>query len=207
MKLLGKNIYFIRHAEAMHNVLEQKYNGDFSKCNVYDPTLSIQGEKQTQYTIKKLKKQNIKFDSVFVSPLTRTIQTYFLVKDYINKDAKVIITDFVKEILSYGDKNKGKQLSLLKSEYKDHNFNFDYMTKEYWWFDLGMQKKDELESIEKFRIRLFIFLLWLTFREEKNILIISHSHVFVAMQDDGIVNADIVKMINIVLLEKIFDSL
>jgi broad specificity phosphatase PhoE len=202
-RIIGKNIYFIRHAEAMHNVLEQKYNGDFSKCNVYDPVLSEQGKKQTQLTIDKLKKENIKFDTVFVSPLTRTIQTYFLIKDYINKDAQVIITDFAKEIVSYCDKNKGKKLSLLKSEYKDYNFNFDYMTKEYWWFDLGKQKDGEYENDLLFGSRLRIFMLWLFFRPEKNILIISHSHVFAELQDYGIYNADLAKMDNHILSKKI----
>ena len=42
-KLNSKNIYFIRHAEALHNVLEAKYPGDFSKCNVYDPELTEKG--------------------------------------------------------------------------------------------------------------------------------------------------------------------
>jgi broad specificity phosphatase PhoE len=205
-RIIEKNIYFIRHAEAMHNVLEQKYDGDFSKCNVYDPVLSEQGKRQTQFTIGKLKKENIKFDTVFVSPLTRTIQTYFLIKDYINKDAQVIITDFAKEIVSCCDKNKGKKLSLLKSEYKDYNFNFDYMTKEYWWFDLGEEKKDELESNLKFRLRLVLLILWLIFRKEQNMLIISHSHCFAKLQDIGIYNADMVKMNNKTLLEKVLES-
>ncbi len=206
-RIIEKNIYFIRHAEAMHNVLEQKYKGDFSKCNVYDPVLSERGKEQTLFTMEKLINENIKFDTVFVSPLTRTIQTYFLVKDDINKDAQVVITDFAREVLSYCDKNKGKKLSLLKSEYKNNNFNFDYMTKEYWWFDLGEQKKDELESLLKFRLRLALFILWLIFRKDKNMLIISHSHVFANMQNKGIYNADMVKMSNKVLLNKVLETL
>ena len=205
-RIIEKNIYFIRHAEAMHNVLEQKYNGDFSKCNVYDPALSEQGKRQARLTIEKLKKENIKFDTVFVSPLTRTIETYFLIKDYINKEAQVVITDFAKEVLSYCDKNKGKKLSLLKSEYKDCNFNFDYMTKEYWWFDFGEEKKDELESNLKFGLRLTLFILWLIFRKDKNMLVISHSNVFANLQDTGIYNADMVKMNNKILLQKVMES-
>ena len=65
----------------MHNELESKYNGDFSKCNVYDPELTTKGMEETKMTISKLEKEKIDFDSVFVSPLKRTIQTYFLVKD------------------------------------------------------------------------------------------------------------------------------
>jgi len=206
-RLSEKKIYFIRHAEAMHNVLEKKYYGDFSKCNVIDPELTKKGIKQTNKTIDKLKKDPIDFDSVFVSPLTRTIQTYFLVKDSLNKNTQVYITDFVREVLSYCDKNKGKELSLLKEKYKDYNINFDYMTKEYWWFDLGEKKDDELEDDLNFSYRLRIFILWLIFRPEKNFLIISHSHVFFQLQDDGIYNADLVKMDNGILLFKIFNLL
>ena len=37
-KLLNKKIYFIRHAEAEHNVLEAKYR-DIRKSDVYDSKL------------------------------------------------------------------------------------------------------------------------------------------------------------------------
>ncbi len=187
----------------MHNELESKYNGDFSKCNVYDPELTTKGMEQTKMTISKIEKEKIDFDSVFVSPLKRTIQTYFLVKDFLNKNAKVYVTDFAREVLSYCDKNKGMTLSSLKEQYEKNNLNFEYMTKEYWWFDLGKQKKDEFEKDKLFSLRLRIFILWLFFRPEKNILIISHSHVFCELQDDGIINADFVRMNNNTLIAKI----
>ena len=142
----------------MHNELESKYNGDFSKCNVYDPELTTKGMEQTKMTISKIEKEKIDFDSVFVSPLKRTIQTYFLVKDYLNKNAKVYVTDFAREVLSYCDKNKGMTLSSLKEQYEKNNLNFEYLTKEYWWFDLGKQKKDEFEKDKLFSLRLRIFI-------------------------------------------------
>lgn len=203
-KLQEKNIYFIRHAEAEHNVLEHKYKGDFSKCNVYDPKLTENGIKQTNYTIEKLKKEKIHFDSVFISPLTRTIQTYFLVKNYLNKDAHAYATDFAKEVLSLCDKNKGKKLSDLKIELKNENINLEYITKEFWWFDLGKFKDGELEGNVNFSLRLRIFIFWLIFRPEKNILIISHSHVFNNLQDRGIYNADLAKMDNKILFQKVY---
>ena len=202
-KLIKKNIYFIRHAEAVHNELEKKYKGDFSKCNVYDPELTLKGIKQTKFTIEKLKKNKINFDIIYISPLTRAIQTYFLIKNQLNDDAKIIITDFIKEVISFCDKNKGKKLTELKKNYKGAKFNFDYMTKEFWWFNLGKNKKNEFEGLNRFILRLYIFILWIIFREENNILIISHSHVFKNLQDIGIFNADMVKMDNKILFKKI----
>lgn len=206
-RLLEKNIYFIRHAEAKHNVLEKKYKGDFDKCNIYDPELTRNGISQTKTTSEKIKNEKIICDSVFVSPLSRTIQTYYLVKELFNKDTQVIITDFVREVLSSYDKNKGVKLSTLKDKLKEENFNFEYITKEYWWFDFGELKTNESEGKLRFHLRLKLFILWLIFRPEKNMIIISHSHVFSALQNKGIRNADFVKMNNKVLLEKINELL
>ena len=195
--LSQKNIYFIRHAESEHNVLERQYMkrlNDFDKVNVYDPKLSPDGIKQTNELKEKIKEKKIHFDSVFISPLSRAMQTYFLIEDAINNDADIIVTDFVREVLSmFLDKNKGKELSKLKEENKNKKLNFDFMTKEFWWFDKGENIDSESEDDEEFSLRLKLFLLWITFRPDKNILIISHSHVFIEIQESyGIYNADMV---------------
>ena len=195
--LSQKNIYFIRHAESEHNVLERQYMKrliEFDKINVYDPKLSPDGIKQTNELKEKIKEKKIHFDSVFISPLSRAMQTYFLIEDAINNDADIIVTDFVREVLSmFLDKNKGKELSKLKEENKNKKLNFEFMTKEYWWFNKGENIDSESEDDEEFSLRLKLFLLWITFRPDKNILIISHSHVFIEIQESyGIYNADMV---------------
>ena len=204
--LSQKNIYFIRHAQSEHNVLESKYSfSEFEKWNIHDPKLSEQGIKQTDFIRKKLQEKKIHFDSVFISPLTRAIQTYFLIEKDLNEDAEIIITDFAREVVSLQlDKNKGKILSQLKEENKNTKLDFSFMTKEYWWFDLGQKKEDESEGKDRFCLRLKLFILWLAFRPDENMLIISHSHVFINMQDSyGIYNADMVRMNNKDLMDKI----
>ena len=204
-----KNIYFIRHAQSEHNVLEHKYAHEgfqaLDKWNIRDPKLTEKGIEETKDTIKKLKQLNVHFDSVFVSPLRRAVQTYCLIEKELNDDAKIIITDFIREVLSYKlDKNKGTKLSQLKEEYKNTKLNFEFMTKEYWWFDLGQDIEGKSEGYERFLIRLYIFILWLIFRPDNNILIISHSHVFIEIQESmGIYNADIVKLNNEDLLNRV----
>ena len=204
-----KNIYFIRHAQSEHNVLEHKYAHEgfqaLDKWNIRDPKLTEKGIEETKDTIKKLKQLNVHFDSVFVSPLRRAVQTYCLIEKELNDDAQIIITDFIREVLSYQlDKNKGTKLSQLKEEYKNTKLNFEFMTKEYWWFDLGQDIEGKSEGYERFLIRLYIFILWLIFRPDNNILIISHSHVFIEIQESmGIYNADIVKLNNEDLLNRV----
>ena len=56
-RLSKKNIYFLRHAEAQHNVLEILYKGDFNKCNVYDPGITEAGTYKTKLTLEKYKKE------------------------------------------------------------------------------------------------------------------------------------------------------
>ena len=204
--LSEKNIYFIRHAESEHNVLESKYSQyELDKWNIHDPKLTQRGIEQTNHIKKKLQEKKIHFGSIFVSPLTRAVQTYFLIEKDLNADAKIIITDFAREVVSQRlDKNKGKELTKLKEENKNSKLDFEFMTKEFWWFDLGKKKDDESEGKERFTLRLKLFALWLAFRPEENILIISHSHVFVNMQDSyGIYNADMVRMNNKDLLDNI----
>ena len=147
-KLSKKNIYYIRHAESEHNVLESKYSYiEFEKWNIYDPKLSPNGIEQMNYIKTKLKGNPIHFDSLFISPLTRAMQTYELIAKEINDDAEIIVTDFVREVYCKKfDKNKGKELSKLKEENKNKKFNFEYMTKEYWWLDTG-EKNDDAEII------------------------------------------------------------
>ena len=194
-KLSKKNIYYIRHAESEHNVLEKKYHSfkDYDKWNIYDPKLSPNGIEQTNNIKQKLKENKIHFGSVFISPLTRAMQTYELISDEINDDAEIIVTDFAREINCNGlDKNKGKELSKLKKEnINNKKLNFNFMTKQYWWNDTGEKNDDESEDMDLFILRLQLFILWITFRHDENILIISHSNVFVNMQDSyGIYNAD-----------------
>ena len=145
-----KHIYFIRHAEAEHNVLENLYYDNPKLCDVYDSKLTEEGEIQTKETLKKLIKSKVNFDLVFISPLTRTIQTFILLKDYFkDTKTKIIITDMVKELVSYCNKNKGMKLTDLKKFLKENNLDFDinYITKEFWWFDDEKIKKMNMKVI------------------------------------------------------------
>jgi broad specificity phosphatase PhoE len=66
-----KNIYLIRHAESMCNVLHSQYFQNDK--DIINPELSPEGINQATELGKKLSK--IKFDLVIVSPLRRTKET------------------------------------------------------------------------------------------------------------------------------------
>jgi broad specificity phosphatase PhoE len=65
-----KTIYYIRHFEALHNVLPYNYA-------LVDPVLSPLGQSQAAGTIEALK-DIPSIDLIVCSPLTRTLQTYLL---------------------------------------------------------------------------------------------------------------------------------
>ncbi|VVU95043.1 Histidine phosphatase superfamily (branch 1) [seawater metagenome] len=62
---MTKKIYLIRHAEGYHNVNENYH--------LFNPELTPKGHQQILEKKEGLKK--IKFNKIFVSPLTRTLQT------------------------------------------------------------------------------------------------------------------------------------
>ena len=62
-------------------------------------------------------------------------------------------------------------------------------------FDDGKDKENEYEG-DNFSLRLKLFILWVCFRKENNILIISHSHVHSQIQGKGIYNADFKQLDN-----------
>ena len=176
--LKEKKIYFLRHAQAEHNVKK-----GLNSIRIYDSSLTEEGKNQTEKILLLLKELDISFDLIFISPLKRALQTFYCIEKYFtNKNDKVeyICTDLIREALTNKDKNKGMNLQKLK-EYIDSNninMNLNFITKDFWWIDSGkFVENPEPELRKLFKIRIRIFLLWIIFRFEKNILLISHSKV------------------------------
>jgi hypothetical protein len=72
-------------------------------------------------------------------------------------------------------------LNELKEIYKfNAEFDFKFFIKNYWWVDFDDENyhpEYELESVENFDSRLFIFLIFLCTLDQKSILIVSHSKI------------------------------
>lgn len=197
-----KKIYYIRHAQAEHNAYKKMQvnngiNKDQTRSKSFnDPILTELGISQTQTIMNTLSKIGIDFEVVFVSPLKRAIQTMTNIQNiFKEKQTKKIMTDLIREALTLSNKNIG----MSKDEMKKHYFDIDisYISKNMWWFDTEEEElkgiyQHEAENLELFKLRVVLFLLWIVFRKEKNILIISHSKVFKAIMKKKIANADVV---------------
>ena len=130
-----------------------------------------------------LRELDITFDIIYISPLKRALQTFYYIEKYFkskNNKSEYFMTDLIREALTDRDKNKGMNLKQLKEFilYNKINVNINFITKEFWWVDSGnFEENPEPEIRKLFKMRIRIFLLWIIFRFEKNILLISHSKV------------------------------
>jgi len=187
-----KKLYFLRHAQSSHNIIKDKEK----KKLIYDPGLTKEGIKQIKDSIFYLNSYNVKFESIFISPLRRSFETFLCIKESLfnnNNEIKIIMTDFLREILNENNINKGKSLNNLKKIINENNLekevNLNFITKEFWWFDLDNENDNNnnnnnencfetFENGKLFALRILIFLLWVTFRKENEILILSHSKIY-----------------------------
>ena len=156
---MNKEIYLIRHGQSEANIAL-----DLDKPNFYyDAKLTSLGKKQAQDTQKKL--NNIDFDLLLCSPLTRALQTFSLI--FPNLSSEAVILPFVREH-SLCSSEVGRQPSILSKEFPDFKFN---NLKNYWWNNnINIdEKKIIFESMEDLDKRVLIFKKWIQKRPEKRI--------------------------------------
>ena len=106
-----KKIYLIRHAESEANIAMDLDNPTY----YYDARITKRGEGQALKTNKKL--ENIKFDTYICSPLTRTLQTFFII---FPKEVP-IIQPLIREH-SVHSSEVGRQPDILKKEFPLFDF-------------------------------------------------------------------------------------
>ena len=161
---MTKKIYLIRHAQSEANAASDL---DISKF-YYDARLTVLGKKQALKTQKKL--ENINFDLMLCSPLTRTLQTFSII--FPKPIANTKILSFVREHLDHSC-DVGRQPSVLQKEYP--NFDFKEL-KKFWWnnnipIDENVINYESIDDLDK---RVNQFKIWIANRPEKNIALVSH---------------------------------
>mgnify|MGYP001213687848 CR=1 FL=1 len=161
-----KKIYCIRHGLALHNVLFKVIGNHAYSEKYIDTPLVDEGICQAERLGLKWKEKN-NIQIVFVSPLTRTIETAL----NIFKDIKVKIVA-VEEIIEFSQGkeycNLRKNKSVLKEKYPMIDFSLIEETPKYW-------NTERRETLEELNFRDGIFKKILCERNEKKIAIVSHS--------------------------------
>ena len=164
-----KNIYCIRHGLALHNVLGQEIGSKayfLEKC--FDAPLVDKGILQAQELGKKWDNLD-KIQKVFVSPLTRTLQTAEnIFKDKIG--LTIIAFDGIKEFPQGMETcNKRRERKELESNFKRIDFSeLDSDTDQMW-------REDRFETIEELEQRIEDFKNLLKKLDDENVAVVSHS--------------------------------
>ena len=164
-----KNIYCIRHGLALHNVLGQEIGSKayfLEKC--FDAPLVDKGILQAKELRKKWDNLD-KIQKVFVSPLTRTLQTAEnIFKDKIG--LKIIALDGIKEFPQGMETcNKRREKKELEMNFKNIDFSeLDSDTDQMW-------REDRFETIEELEQRIEDFKNLLKKLDDENVAVVSHS--------------------------------
>ena len=121
-----KNVYFLRHGRAEHN--QWHIDNQEEECQIIDPNLVDHGVLQAKKNQSVINSLDIKL--VFVSPLSRALNTAILATEHLKEKPKIIVTSQLREIYK-GNTDMGTKKSILKDKYSDYNhICFDHIHKD-----------------------------------------------------------------------------
>lgn len=160
-----QKIWCIRHGTALHNILYDKIGIEAYISKKYTDTHLVEKGHEESIELGNTWNEKKNIDIVFVSPLTRTIQTAENI--FRGKDIKMVAIDEILEYPQGGEYcNKRKNSSELQKVYKNIDFSLIPETSKYW---------KENENLHELKNRSTKFKEFLKTRKEKNICIVSHS--------------------------------
>jgi broad specificity phosphatase PhoE len=165
-----KNIICIRHGKAFHNVLSDKIGEKaFSLKESFDAPLVEEGILQAK-ELGENSKQLKKIDIVFVSPLTRTLQTAENIFEK-NKIVRIVALDKMKEFPQGIEIcNKGRSRIELKEKFKKVDFSLLDSDSDQMW------REDRYEKVEELKERIDEFKKFVMNENDNNIAIVSHNN-------------------------------
>ena len=162
---MNKTLYFIRHAQAEHNIDVDKYGKSILTDRKYfDAELSLKGKEQRKCILEQDEIRSV--DIIFVSPLTRTLQTAEILSD-INKP--IVALEKVRERLGVRPCDKRKTISEQKLRFPKIDFSLCEDNKDTLW------KLDHRETEEELKQRIINFLKWVKELKHEKIAIITHN--------------------------------
>ena len=165
-----KNILCIRHGRAFHNVLSDKIGEKaFFLKESFDAPLVEEGILQAK-ELGENSKQLKNIDIVFVSPLTRTLQTAENIFEK-NQKVKIVALDKIKEFPQGIDIcNKRRNRIELKEKFKKVDFSLLDSDSDQMW------REDRYEKVEELKERIDEFKKFVMNENDNNIAIVSHNN-------------------------------
>ena len=165
-----KNILCIRHGRAFHNVLSDKIGEKaFFLKESFDAPLVEEGILQAK-ELGENSKQLKNIDIVFVSPLTRTLQTAENIFEK-NQIVRIVALDKMKEFPQGIEIcNKRRNRIELKEKFKKVDFSLLDSDSDQMW------REDRYEKVEELKERIDEFKKFVMNENDNNIAIVSHNN-------------------------------
>ena len=161
----------IRHGEAEHNTLYKSIGlAAYQHPSVVDSTLTNYGIEQA----KEINKQILNIpdiDVVFVSPLTRALQTCAeAIRNYPGVPV-IVLDDLIEYPNTIDTPNKRKPVSILKEQYPSYDFSNITSNEELIW------NKRVMETLEQCQVRVDKLVEHIKdkYSDKSKILIVGHS--------------------------------
>lgn len=189
-----KTIYFIRHAQGIHNLAEQTdpdfFNGRHQSDEFIDSPLTQKGFEQCKDLAEKIKDESAEYDVqlVVVSSLTRAIQTGIAVFGTLDPRPPFISTELCRERISEYTSDVRRNVSVLEKEFP--YVDFSQLTSEHdQMWKIKEDTPDDYNS-DACKKRGLKFLQWLYQRPEQRIAVVSHwvfyTHLFRMFENPSI---------------------
>ena len=164
---MNKTLYFIRHAQAEHNVALEKHNNNkdiLIENKYFDSKLSKRGREQRRQLLNKDEIKEV--DIIFVSPLTRTLETAEIL---CNLKKPIVALELVRERLGVRPCDKRRSITEQKERFIKIDFSLCEDDEDKLW------KLNHRETEEELKQRIINFLEWVKKTEYKKIAIITHN--------------------------------
>ncbi len=165
-----REVYIIRHGESEANVSECL---DISPKNyIFDAELTKKGREQARKTSEKL--NDLEFNFVICSPLSRALQTYEII--FSKRNLKLYINPLMREHVAHSC-DIGKQPKELQSKFP----NIDFGNLEKYWWNNGIKIQENkiiFEKINDLNLRIKKFKKLIGNLKEKRVAVIGHGTFF-----------------------------
>ena len=188
-----KSLILLRHGESDYNMWRSQFLYNLpifyrNKPSNYDPKLTETGNIQAEEAMHSLLSflQEKEIDIVYVSPLTRALQTCMKIHKSLKDKSgnlKVFASDLIRERMDFPC-DVGSKKKVLEEGFGE--VDFQYISNEVWWRykqntkDSKEEKREKIKSESKKNVylRVLLFIISVLVNEENNILIVSHQNVY-----------------------------
>ncbi len=166
-----KIIHFVRHAEGYHNLANKNDNKyGYLRADLMDASITKYGISQCQDLHHSTKDKMKKVELLVVSPMHRTIQTALHSFPQLQTSIPWIALEAVREQTGSHPCDKRNPITQHKNTYK--TVNFDSITHDHDpLYDKYFLREPDTDVVK----RCNEFLEWLGTRQEKEIIVVTHS--------------------------------